>query len=122
MPVKTDVKLTTLSYVIVYVKDADKAKSFYRDTLGMKLKVDDEGWVEFESGATTLALHSDPKLSDQRAPGQPMPVFQVEDINRVYQSLKNAGVKFESSPRKVCEVGPKQVGMSADFFDPDGNA
>lgn len=28
MPVKTDVKLTTLSYVIVYVKDAEKPKPF----------------------------------------------------------------------------------------------
>jgi metallothiol transferase len=121
MPVKTDVKLTSLGYVIVYVKDTQRAKAFYRDTLGMKIKTDDEGWVEFETGACTFALHSDPKLGDQRSPGQPIPVFHVDDIKRAYQALKNAGVKFESSPRQVCEVGPKQVGMTADFFDPDGN-
>lgn len=121
MPVKTDVKLTNLGYVIVYVKDMEKALPFYRDTLGMKVKVDDSGWVEFETGPATFALHADTKLSGTRAPGQPIPVFTVQDINHVYESLKNAGVKFESTPRQVCEAGPNQIGLSADFHDPDGN-
>ena len=44
MTTKTDVKLTTLSYVIVYVQDAVKAVPFYRDKLGLKVKTQEDGW------------------------------------------------------------------------------
>lgn len=121
MPVKSNVKVTSLSYVIVYVKDIERAVSFYRDILGLKVKLDDSGWVEFDTGAATLALHAAPKQSESRSPGQPIPVFSVEDINHAYDSLKKAGVKFEHAPRQVCEAGPNKIGMSADFLDPDGN-
>jgi lactoylglutathione lyase len=121
MPVKSDVKITSLGYVIVYVKDIDRGVAFYRDTLGLKVKLDDSGWVEFDTGAATLALHVDPKLTGNRSPGQPIPVFCVENINQAYESLKKSGVKFDHAPRQVCEAGPNKIGMSADLIDPDGN-
>ncbi|PWT99965.1 MAG: hypothetical protein C5B53_04700 [Candidatus Melainabacteria bacterium] len=121
MPVKSDVKIKNLGYVIVYVKDIERGVAFYRDTLGMEVKLDDEGWVEFDTGAATLALHVDAKLTGSRSPGQPIPVFCVDDIKHTYESLKKAGVKFEHAPKEVCEVGPNQIGLSADFLDPDGN-
>jgi lactoylglutathione lyase len=121
MPVRTDVKLTTLGYVIVYVKDIERALSFYRDMLGMTVKMNESGWVEFDTGATTFALHADSNLSEKRGAGQPIPVFNVADIHHVYETLKNAGLKFENAPRQVCEIGPNQIGMTADFHDPDGN-
>ena len=49
MPTSTKVKLSKLSYVIVYVKDTEKATQFYRDVLGMPVKVDAPGWVEFDT-------------------------------------------------------------------------
>lgn len=121
MSVKSGVKIKNLGYVIVYVKDIERGVAFYRDTLGMTVKLDDSGWVEFDTGAATFALHVDPKLTGSRSPGQPIPVFCVDDINQTYESLKKAGVKFENPPKQVCEAGPNQIGLSADFLDPDGN-
>ena len=120
MPTKTDVKLSTLSYVILYVKDANKSLPFYRDTLGLKVRVDSPGWVEFETGATTVALHSDEKLPAVRPHGQAIAVFNVEDIDAAYESLKAKGIKFAKEPQVVCETDGK-AGRSADFQDPDGN-
>lgn len=122
MPVKTNVKISTLGYVIVYVKDTKAALPFYRDTLGMTLKLDDDGWVEFETGATTFCLHSaKEQLSTERVHGQPLPVFSVEDFHGTLDALKAAGIKLLKGPVQVCEAGPEQVGMSAEFADPDGN-
>ena len=121
MPVKTNVKISTLGYVIVYVKDTKAAVPFYRDTLGITVKSEEDGWVEFQTGGATFALHHDDKLKGDRTYGQPLPVFNVDDFNGAYQALKESGVHFEKGPQQVCEAGPGQVGMSAEFKDPDGN-
>lgn len=121
MPVSTDVKLSTLSYVILYVKDTKKSVPFYRDTLGVKVKVDDNGWVELDTGAVTLALHAAEDYKPSMSETQPVVVFPVENIQQAYEALKAKGVKFEKEPQIVCEHDGNQVGKSADFRDPDGN-
>jgi extradiol dioxygenase family protein len=119
MPAKTDVKLTTISYIILYVKDTAKALPFYRETLGMKVKSEEDGWVELDTGSTTLALHSEEKPTAQRS-GSAVVVFNVDDLQGAYEALKAKGVKFTREPQVVCEAGDK-VGKSADFTDPEGN-
>ena len=47
-----------LTYVIKFVGDMDRAVAFHRDTLGLPLKFESPGWSEFETGGTTLALHT----------------------------------------------------------------
>jgi lactoylglutathione lyase len=121
MPASTDIKLSNLSYVIIYVKDAQKALPFYKDILGMKVKNDDDNWIELETGATTLALHGNEELKTIARDGQPVLVFSVEDIHGTYKALQAKGIKFNNEPHTVCEAGPEQVGMSADFRDPEGN-
>lgn len=121
MPVSTEVKLSTLSYIILYVKDTKKAVPFYRDTLGVKVKSDEEGWVELETGSVTVALHGHDQTPPAHSETQPIVVFNVENIHQAYEALKTKGVKFEHEPVVVCEAGPEQVGMSASFRDPDGN-
>lgn len=120
MPVKTDVKLKTLSYVILYVKDTKKAVPFYRDTLGMKLVTEEDGWVEFATGDTKVCLHGHPDVTPNRSPGQTILCFTVDDIQGAYEALKSKGVKFEKEPHVVCEAEGK-TGKSADFRDADGN-
>lgn len=123
MTVQTKVNLSTMSYVIIYVKDTEESTKFYRDKLGMKVKAGHPGWVELETGTTTLALHGteDGKAVPQKPKeGQTCVVFQVEDIYGTYETLKSNGVKFERTPGEVCEAEDK-VGISADFHDLDGN-
>jgi len=122
MPVKSDVKISTLGYVIIYVKNIEKAKTFYRDKLGLSLKFDSPEWVELNTGTTTLALHPDPNLPDKRpeTPGWPIVVFNVDNIQEAYEGLKARGVKFENEPQ-ICHEEGDSVGRNASFHDPEGN-
>lgn len=122
MAVQTEVKLSTLSYIIVYVQDTKKALSFYRDTLGMTVKSEEDGWAELETGNTTLALHG-MKPEEKHAgvtEGQPIIVFSVDNVHEAREQLVKKGVTFKNEPQIVCDTGD-HVGMSTDFFDLDGN-
>ncbi len=121
MSVKEGVRLSTLSYVILYVPNTKEALSFYRDTLGLAVKMDEDGWVELESGATTVALHGEQEPAPNKGKETTTLVFAVEDIEKTYEELKAKGVKFDKEPKQVCET-PDQVGLSADFYDPYGNS
>lgn len=119
MTVKSEVKLTTLSYVIIYVPDTKEATAFYRDTLGFKVKMEDDGWVELETGSATVALHSAENLPAKRDEKTNL-VFSVENIKEAYEGLQEKGIKFEHEPHEVCQT-PDHVGLSANFKDPWGN-
>ena len=123
MAVKTEVKLSKISYVILFVPNAKESIPFYRDKLGMTVKLQDdhdEGWVELESGATTLALHSSNEVPKEKRAAMPNVVFEVENIKEAYKQLKEKGVKFTQEPKEVCST-PDGIGYSADFEDPHGN-
>ncbi len=120
MATKTQVSLGTISYVILYVRNTEEALKFYRDTLGLQVKMHEDGWVELDTGSTTLALHHDEHAGKERTGSQPVVVFSVEDIYGAYETLKNRGVKFAREPQTVCETGD-HIGKSADFTDPEGN-
>jgi lactoylglutathione lyase len=122
MATPTRVALSTIGYVILYVRNAEKAIAFYQDQLGLKVKLKEGNWVELDTGKTILALHVDEKAEFPAEPkGPTCVVFNVEDIYATYEHLKSAGVKFEEEPKQVCEMGPGQIGVSADFRDLDEN-
>jgi catechol-2,3-dioxygenase len=122
MAVKTDIKLTTMSYVIVYVQDTSKSVPFYRDILGMTVKSEEEGWVELETGNTTLALHcmKPGEKHPGKFKGQPIVVFTVDNVHEARAELLKKGVIFKNECEIVCEAGD-HVGMSTNFYDVDGN-
>ena len=58
-----------VDYVMVNVSDMGLSVAFYRDTLGLRLKFESPGWSEFETGATTLALHLGARRGGRRGRG-----------------------------------------------------
>lgn len=46
-----------IDYAMVIVSDMTRWIEFYRDKLGIPLKFESPDWTEFQTGATTLALH-----------------------------------------------------------------
>ena len=46
-----------IDYVMIGVSDMEQSVGFYKDTLGIPLKYKTNEWTEFQTGATTLALH-----------------------------------------------------------------
>ena len=58
-----------VDYVMVNVSEMGRSVAFYRDTLGLLLKFESPGWSEFQTGATTLALHTVVPRSAEAADG-----------------------------------------------------
>jgi lactoylglutathione lyase len=85
-----------MAYVMVFVDDMDAGVGFYRDTLGLPLRFASPGWSEFETGATTLALH--PSSKDNPA-GTMRLGFQVPDMGACRAQLAQRGITLTGEPR-----------------------
>jgi lactoylglutathione lyase len=92
-----------VSYIMVVVSNMKKSVEFYRDILGIPLKFESEDWTEFETGATTLALHGGGKqmekgqMKEQYA-GTCEFGFTIENIQETYEKLRSKGVVFTMPP------------------------
>jgi catechol 2,3-dioxygenase-like lactoylglutathione lyase family enzyme len=105
-----------LDLVFYWVSDMERAVSFYRDVLGLKLmRQDSATWAEFDAGGRRFALHS-------AGDGQPVggggatAVFAVRDLNLAKGELSARGVTFTH------EGDVEGYARFASFLDPDGNS
>ena len=106
----------------VGVSDADKARAFYRDTLGLAMLYEDGFALVFDVGGTMLRV----TLVGEVRP-QPYTVlgWQVTDATATARALASAGVK----PERYSHVQQDEDGIwtapggakIAWFKDPDGN-
>jgi catechol 2,3-dioxygenase-like lactoylglutathione lyase family enzyme len=116
MSASTDVKLAKVGIIMLGVRSIENALPFYRDTLGLPVRSAVEGFTFLDGGGVTIALRGAPNLGE---PGDVMRtelVFEVDDIDAAYRSLKARGVSFRIEPRVVT---PDRY--AADFRDPDGH-
>jgi lactoylglutathione lyase len=112
-----------VDYVMVNVSDMRRSVLFYRDTLGLKLKFESPGWSEFETGATTLALHASTRPASSDAATQAGPAagtsslgFSVPDLRSAYAELSKRGAHFVLPPTDQ----PNEGIRLAVCIDPDG--
>lgn len=70
----------------------DRARTFYRDTLGLQLQSEDEYALQFDSAGTTLRVSIAPDMSPAK---YTVLGWIVDDIKAEVASLRQAGVKFE---------------------------
>ncbi|MDT4898207.1 MAG: hypothetical protein QOH25_3284 [Acidobacteriota bacterium] len=95
-----------LDYTVVTVSDMARSVEFYRDTLGLELRMESPEWTEFQTGATTFALHgggvqqdgSKPAEIEKHYAGACSIGFNVEDIDKTFADLKSKGVSFMMPP------------------------
>jgi catechol 2,3-dioxygenase-like lactoylglutathione lyase family enzyme len=112
-----------LRRAIIFVKDLEVMREFYRDTLGLRPIPGSEepGWVEFDAGNSRLALHAIPtpiadaiSIADPPRPREDTPiklVFLVGDVDAERSRLVAQGVTmFPTRPWGAC-----------DGIDPEGN-
>ncbi len=86
---------TSLTYVIKFVADMEKAVRFHVDQLDLKLRFSSPEWSEFETGATTLALHV---ASAENPAGTCQLGLGVANIQEFYSNAMRKGVEFTSPP------------------------
>ncbi len=103
------------------VNDLQKAKQFYAETLGVKVKESPEG-LELHSGQQSIFIY--PKPNHKPATFTVLN-FQVNDIDATVDELKRKGVSFEryEGEMKTDEKGIHRDGgpTIAWFKDPAGN-
>lgn len=106
----------------VGVSDADKARAFYRDTLGLSLISEDGFALAFDVGGVMLRV----TLVNEVRP-QPYTVlgWQVKDATATARSLAKAGVPLERYahvPQDDDGIWTAPGGAKIAWFkDPDGN-
>ncbi len=108
--------IKTVWCVTLYVSDLKRAAKFYEETLGLEKKYEYSSYVGFECGGVEIGLIS--KLTEEQkvSPLSPSVEFLVDDVEKVYNELKNKGVKF------IKELHEEPWGgRQATFTDPDGN-
>jgi catechol 2,3-dioxygenase-like lactoylglutathione lyase family enzyme len=110
--------------IIAFVSatDADRARRFFRDTLGLRLNSESPFALEFDCGGTMLRV----TLVETIAPA-PYTVlgWQVPDVATTVRSLAKAGVKlekFEGMAQTEDGIWTAPSGAKVAWFkDPDGN-
>ena len=108
---------------MIAVKDIDRARKFYEDTLGLKTKEEMGGEVlRVESGDTVINVYRSEFAGTNKATAL---TFEVEDIEAQVRELKDKGIFFEQYDMPGLErQGDLYVaeGMKTTWFkDPDGN-
>ena len=112
-----------IDYTMVVVSNMDASVEFYRDKLGIPLKFQSPDWTEFQTGATTLALHgggvpaAGPPVGDpSKQAGHCSIGFNVENVDKTYEELQAKGVRFVMPPTQRENEGIRL----AVAIDPDG--
>jgi catechol 2,3-dioxygenase-like lactoylglutathione lyase family enzyme len=100
-----------LARVILFVRNVEVAKAFYRDVLGLQVTNDEGSFVELDAGSCRIALHKAAKAN----PGRTKLAFRVQDVEGMRTVLSKNGAL----------MGRLHVGKGlawCDGKDPDGNA
>jgi predicted enzyme related to lactoylglutathione lyase len=103
--------------VIVNCRDLLAAVIFYRDRLGLKIAYEAPHWVEFETGATRLALHTRPSGMNHplHAAQRVAYCLQTPDLDHWVDEMRARGLHFATAPIE------EDFGLYAEALDPDGN-
>jgi len=118
-PIPIGPTLSRIGQIFVNVKDLDRAISFYRDILGMKFLFQaPPNMAFFDCGGIRIMLG----IAERPDLDHPASIiyYQVDDIEKVYETLKARGVEFIVKPHLVAPMPTYDLWL-ADFEDSEGN-
>ncbi len=114
-----------MKYMILYVEKYDECLRFYKDILRLPIKGEHGTYIEFDTGATILALNSKEDVRELTGLSIPNGAlessnfelgFVAEDVNETISKLREQGV------RVLVEPITKPWGQTIAYVaDPDGN-
>ena len=106
--------LRGVAVVWMPVQDIARAKSFYRDTLGLKITNEDGEWAEVDANGLTIGLNG--REPSGAGTGGPVVTFQRHgDLVEAVSNLKEQGVEVPA------EISEHPWGRVATFKDSEGN-
>ena len=106
--------LERLAFVMLAVRDVERAAKFYRDALGLPMTQRFEAFAFFDTGEAKLALTSELGSGNGDSQGHEC-VFAVASVTKAYAALRER-IEFLNEPRPVNDVS-----WAVNFRDPDGH-
>ncbi|MGN7477314.1 VOC family protein [Solibacillus silvestris] len=115
----------SMKYIILYVNDFDKAMHFYKTILKLPIKMQQDTYVEFDTGATILAINTRQsvreitglEVTEAMSAAQTFEVgFVVENVEAAIDELRQRGATIIKEP--VTKPWGQTVAYIA---DPDGH-
>ena len=107
--------LEGVAVVWMPVQDIERAKSFYRDTLGLRITNEDGQWAEVDANGLTLGLNGR-EPSGAGVEGGPVVTFQPETtLEETVDNLKDQGIEVPAG------ISEHPWGRVATFKDSEGN-
>jgi catechol 2,3-dioxygenase-like lactoylglutathione lyase family enzyme len=109
--------IQSIGQISIVVKDVERARNFYRDTLGLKFLFEFPGMAFFDCGGVRLYLaRADKPEFDHTS----ILYYRVADIQSAAAALEERGVTFLQKPAKVHEDARHELWLAA-FRDSEGN-
>jgi len=107
--------LEGVAVVWMPVRDIDRAKGFYRDTLGLDLTKEDGDWAEVDANGLTIGLNGR-EPEGAHGDGGPVVTFQPQaGLDQTVSDLQEKGVEVPAG------VSEHPWGRVATFKDSEGN-
>lgn len=106
-----------LAGATIWSEDVNGLLPFYRDTLGLSVRIQNPGFVVFgepDRAAFALGTHSEVKGRNSD-PARHMVGMLTDDVAKEWKRLKDAGVSFVEDPT---DYGNLKI---ATLRDPEGN-
>ncbi len=107
--------LRGVAVVWMPVQEIERAKGFYRDTLGLRITNEDGEWAEVDANGLTLGLNGR-EPSGAQGEGGPVVTFQPEgNLEETLDALTDQGVEVPAG------ISEHPWGRVATFKDSEGN-
>lgn len=107
-----------IAQIAIAVEDLERAKAFYRDTLGLAWIADaPPGLSFFQCGEVRLMLS---RPEGPETAGNSILYYAVEDAAAAHEALAAEGVVFEHEPRVIGRLGDAEVSLAV-CRDSEGN-
>lgn len=113
----------TLNMAMLFAKDTERLKAFYRDGLGLAVVEGEssEGWVVFDAGAARFALHAiPPHIARDIAITTPPQPREDTPIKLIFATA-NLAAACAQVTRAGATLLPARNPRSRDALDPEGN-
>ncbi len=93
--------MITSTHSIIYASDADRARAFFRDVLGLAYVDAHDGWLIFKLPPSELGIHP---AGGPEATGRHELYLMCDDITQTVSELTAKGVEF-TEPVRETRVG-----------------
>jgi catechol 2,3-dioxygenase-like lactoylglutathione lyase family enzyme len=109
-------RLSRVSVIMLGVSNLDQSLAFYRDKLGLTIKMQLAELALLEAGPITLGLSQALARAIPQKAGATEIVFAVDNVRAAHAALTEQGVTFVREPTQVTPTD-----WAAHFRDPDGH-